>query len=519
MDEISLDTLVLVKDLINQGSLLDGTTHLHKIEKFITLKTEYDSLAAVDKDNWCWVSSYKLSIAKFRNELIGTLCVELTEGKEINDACKTWNQRVDPANYMKAVAPITKKQIEEAAKFVKDNGYEESFNRRFAVIADIKASEIMHINGGSGAIKEVSIFDGVKATSTQHKRSEFDKLEEVSIDKFMKDILPSCTSVEAFLANKHEGNMVSLTTANDPNSKPIFKWTNNYSWTYNGNLAGKSQIKEAVKSQGGLVEGVLRFSVNWSGPGTGDNSDLDAHAQEPGQGGQHIYYAAGYRKDSGDKRSPQSGQLDIDITNPQGQRNYIDVVENIAWNDINKMKDGVYKLWVNQFADRGSKGFIAEIEFNGQIFTYEYKRKVSGNVHVANVTLNKGEFTIEHLLPCTEGEGVNKEIYGLESNTFHKVNLVCLSPNHWDGNNVGNKHFFFMLEDALCPTAIRSFHNENLIPELVTHRKVMEVLGAKNMINPTDNQLSGLGFNATVKDEVILKLGGSFKRMIKVKFA
>jgi len=38
------------------------------------------------------------------------------------------------------------------------------------------------------------------------------------------------------------------------------------------------------------------------------------------------------------------------------------------------------------------------------------------------------------------------------------------------------------------------------------------------MLEPTDNQLAGLGFNATVKDEVILRLKGNFKRVIKVKF-
>jgi hypothetical protein len=112
---------------------------------------------------------------------------------------------------------------------------------------DIKASEIKHMNVGDGAIKNVSIFDGVKSTSTRHKKSEFDGIEEVTIDKFMADILPSCTSVEAFLLGKHEGNLVSLTTANNSESKPIFKWNNNYSWTFNGNLAGQSQIKEAVK--------------------------------------------------------------------------------------------------------------------------------------------------------------------------------------------------------------------------------------------------------------------------------
>lgn len=513
MEEISLDTLELVRDLINQGSLLDGQTHLFKVEKMILLKKEYDELSKSQKDNWAWVKSYKFQLAKFKNELIGVLCSELSEGKEINDACQAWNKRVDPKNYMKTTAPITKKQIAEAKEFVEKEGYEESFSRRFANIDDIKASEILHVNVGKGEIKSVSIFDGVKSTSTRHKRNEFDGVEEVGIEKFMKDILPTCTSVEVFLKNIHEANMASLTTANNPDSKRIFKWDNNYSWTFNGNLAGKSQIKEAVKEKGGKVDGVLRFSIMWAEGDASDNSDLDAWAQEPN--GTQIGYSTSYRKDrGGNPRTTMSGQLDVDITQPSGY-NHKNIVENIVWDNQSKMKKGVYKFWVNQYADRGSKGFKAEIEFDGEIYSYEYNRRVSGNVQVAEVTLDENGFSIKHLLPESHS---SKEIYGLETNMFHKVNLICLSPNHWGENKVGNKYYFFMLDGCKCPSKIRSFHNENFMPELAAHRKVLEVLGATNMIEPTDKQLSGLGFNATVRDELIVKLSGTHKRTIKIKF-
>ena len=505
METISLDTLHLVRDLINQGSLLDGTTHLYKIEQIIPLKEEYDNLPASERENWCWVKSFKLPFAKFRNKLIGVLCSELSEGEELNKACQSWNKRVDPVNYMKTVAPITKKQIEDAKKFVEENGYAESFNRRFATIDDIKVTEIKHINVGKGDIKVPTMFDNVKATSTRHKRNEFDGVEEIAIEKFMKDILPTCTSVEAFLANSHQGNMVSLTTANDPDSKPIFKWPNNYSWTFSGNLAGKSQIKEAVKSEGGKVDGALRFSIMWNEDGK-DILDFDAHAKEPS--GTEIYFGS-YKKPS---KTVMSGQLDVDMIRPHKMG-----IENITWSDKAKMKEGVYRLWIRNYDGGPNKGFKAEIEFEGEAYTYEYGA-VSGrnDVQIAEVTLKNGSFTIKHLIP--ESTVSSKEIYGLETNQFHKVNLVCLSPNHWGENNVGNKHYFFMLEGCKSPVSIRSFHNENLLSELAAHRKVLEVLGTMNMIEPASKQLSGLGFNATVKDELILRLQGSHKRVVKIKF-
>jgi hypothetical protein len=251
----------------------------------------------------------------------------------------------------------------------------------------------------------------------------------------------------------------------------------------------------------------------WAEGDSIDNSDLDAWAEEPNKN--RIGYSTDYRKDRFNLRTAMSGQLDVDITNPENYQ-HKNIVENIAWSDLRKMKDGVYRFWVNQYAARNSKGFKAEVEFEGEIYSYEYNQPVSGNVPVAEVTLKDGVFTIKHIMP--ENNVSSKELYGLQTNEFHKVNLVCLSPNHWDNNNVGNKHFFFMLQGCRCPVSIRSFHIENLEPGLAFHRKVLEVLGNTSMINPTEKQLSGLGYNATVNDELIVRLHGSHKRVIKVKF-
>jgi len=520
METISLDTLKLVKDLINQGSLLDGATHLYKIEQIVPLKEQYDALSASQRDNWCWVNSYKLPFAKFRNELIGVLCSELSEGKELNEACQSWNKRVDPVNYMKTTAPITQRQIADAKKFVEDNGYVESFDRRFATIDDIKVSEILHANAGDGKIKTVSIFDGVKSTNTRHKRSEFDGVEEVSIEKFMKDILPTCTSVEALLTNQQEGNLVSLTTSNVINSKPIFKWNNNYSWTFNGNLAGKSQLADMVTAKGGRTDGVFRFTHSWNEIEP-NQSLMDLHVFMPGNNhladGIFNSYGTGRRVGWNNRQDISSGGIqDVDYT-AAAPKGYVPV-ENITFPILNKMPEGKYICKIHNWSFRGTGGQgRAEIAFGGEVFQYIYPATKNHQwVTIAEVTLKDGKFTIDHKIEPSNS--VTKELYGLETNQFHKVNLVCLSPNHWEGNNVGNKHYLFMLEGCKSPTAIRGFHNENLLPELAEHRKVLEVLGSTNMIPSTDKQLSGLGFNATVRDEVILKLSGTHKRVIKVKF-
>lgn len=506
LDEIPTDTLQLVIDLIDQGSLLNGETHKYKVVDFLRLSQIYAQLSDAEKDIWCWENACFNRYARFRNELIGTLCVELAEGKDLNAACQDWNKRVDPANYMKATAPITQQMIDNAKSFIAENGYEESFTRRCATMEDIRVCDILHANAGDGAVKPVSILDGIKPTTTRHKRSEFDGVEVVTIEKFMKDILPGCTSVEVFLQNSHENNFVTLTTPVNKDSKPIFKWGNNFGWTYNGNLAGKSEIKEAVKAAGGFVNAPFRFSIMWNEDGR-SICDLDAHAKEPN--GTEIYYGS-YK---GRKTPVCGGMLDVDMIRPVGVG-----VENIFWNEPERIMDGAYRFFIVNYDQRHNNGAKAEIAFGDEVFTYVVDHEIMRDVDIATVHIKNGMIShVDQSKYLVDNNATSTEIYGLETNMFHKVNLVCLSPNHWDGA-FGNKHYFFMLEGAKAPEAIRGFHNEFLIPELLEHRKVMEVLGATLKVESTDKQLSGLGFNATVRDEVVLRLQGSHKRVIKVQF-
>ena len=517
MEEVSLDTLELIKDLTLQGSLLNGDSYMRALNFAIDCKKEYNQVEQGKRDRWAWsVSSRAGGKSKFLNTAIGTLMSDLSQGMEINEACKSFNYKVDPANYMKASAPITKKQIEEAEKFVKENGYEDSFNRRCAVIDDIDLPNILHINSDSAKAKSVvSVFDGLTPTHSQHKKAVFDNVEEVGIEKFMQDILPGCTGVELYLENRHAENFVSLITSTNKDSKRIFKWQNNFSWTYTGNLAGKSMIKKAVKSAGGFVGAPFRFSILWNEDGR-SIVDFDAHLVEPGS--DHIYYGSHNINKMMDaiprQKSSCGGVIDIDMIRPRGVG-----VENIFYPDMSTVRDGLYHLYIHNFDGGKNSGVKAEVVVDNQTFNFEVGQEVKKDVQIADIYIKNGQLEkIEKTPYLVSSETKQVTVFGLDTLEFHKVNLLCLSPNYWQENGVGNKHYFFMLEGAVSPEDIRTFHNEFLTPELLQHRKVMEVLGHKCRCKSVPGQLSGLGFNATVRDEVVVRLSGSHKRVVRIKF-
>jgi hypothetical protein len=136
-------------------------------------------------------------------------------------------------------------------------------------------------------------------------------------------------------------------------------------------------------------------------------------------------------------------------------------------------------------------------------------------VTVAEVTLKNGEFTIKHHLPMGSAA---KTIWNLSTQSFHRVQAVMMSPNHWDDQGVGNKQYFFMLEGCLNGGKARGFYNEFLNQDLDKHRKVLEIVGSKMKTDESDKQLSGVGFSSTQRNSVTCRVNGKFKRVVKVTF-
>jgi hypothetical protein len=264
-------------------------------------------------------------------------------------------------------------------------------------------------------------------------------------------------------------------------------------------------MKERVKAAGGNVEGVLRFSLQWNELGDNHN-DYDAHCREPK--GNVIYFS--------NKRNPTTtGVLDVDIMHPD--KNI--AVENITWSNIDKMQEGTYQFFVHNFSHRGGRsGFAAEIEYGGQIYSYEYRKDIKQNEKVLVAELKFSREKGIEFVKSLDSQMSSKNVWGLKTNQFHPVSVMMYSPNYWDEQSgIGHRHYFFIMncKNAESPNG---FFNEFLNEELMKHKRVFEALGSKMRVEPSYQQLSGLGFSSTKRNSLVCKVNGSFNRTIKINF-
>ena len=502
-EEITGEALDAVLELIDQGSLYKGEEWKAPLVQFSVLHRKAKDLKPYsDFGLFCWKAAAEQGpvISRIKNRSIGVLLSDISAGMELDDAVRRYELIVAPSNYKRPKAVFTKKMIEQAEKKVIDLGLERSLGRRHARLEDITVNNILFANRDAAKRMPGGLL-GLRPTAPS-RSGTFDKVESIPVDKFVRHVLPTVEGMELFLDNEHRGNMVSLIAPKDSTAPSMFKWSNGFSWAYAGSMT--DSMKQRVKSMGGKVDGVLRFSIQWNDKD--DNlDDLDAHCIQPNK--KRIYYFQ--------KRDPDTlGELDIDIVSPKGV-----AVENITWPDKNRMPAGIYKFFVHCFSSRSARsGFTAEIEFGGKIYSFAYSEPLRQDqqIPVADVYFDGKEFSI---FASLKTEQVSNEVWGLSTKQFHPVHAMMYSPNFWDGyEGVGHRHYFFMLKDCRNPESPNGFFNEYLIEELMQYKRVFEALGSKMRVEPSDDQLSGVGFSATKRAEVVIRLKGAFSRVVKVVF-
>jgi len=269
LDEISEEAVLTILELIASNTLYKGTEWKAVLQQFLQYKRIYDTLSHDEKVNFAWEHAKEagMTVGRIRNHSIGTLLVDVSEGTDLEVAVKKYEVMTAPANYKRPKAIFTKKMLEDAQKTITELGYMESLPRRFATLDDISVNNILFSN--RDAAKRIAdatdVFGAMMAEATNSPK-RFSRVEEIAIEKFISDVLPTAKSIEAYLENRHAPSMVSLIAPKNADAQTMFKWNNGFSWAYSGNITD-SDMKERVKSAGGKVDGDLRFSIQWNEDG------------------------------------------------------------------------------------------------------------------------------------------------------------------------------------------------------------------------------------------------------------
>lgn len=493
LNEISDADLDTVSDLIHANALYRGSEHLAAVVGFKGLKDAFAQ--SPDHESFIW-SNLDNRNARFRNTVIGTLLTDLAEGKDIDQAVRMFEAKVAPANYKRPTAVITPKMIEAAVAKLEELGLGGAVERRYAVIEDINVADVLFVdNAVSG--KMVGGLTDLLMSAVKPQTVNVDHATPISIEDF---IALDKQTVDVVLTNEQLGNFVSLTAPVRADTGRLFKWGNDFAWSYDGDLADTG-LKARVKAAGGKVDAAMRVSLGWF-----NFDDLDLHVRH--SSGEHIYFSSKHGLRTG-------GRLDVDMNISPNSR---EAVENVYWP---RVVDGNYTVSVHNFTKRENVdvGFNLEFEIGGVLHQYRRDRAVLSKTEPVALTFTIAKGIVTKI---TAGDGVvggstPTTKWGVTTGTLTRVDTIMTSPNYWDGAGaVGNKHWFFMLKDCKNPDATRGIYNEFLRGELDQHRKVFEALGAKTKCPPSDNQLSGVGFSSTRKDEVTVVVNS--KRAYKVQF-
>ena len=496
LSEITVASIDIILELIDQRSLYRGDEFGLTLRSFKNILETYSGgQLPATTFAWMYVNS---STARFRNSVIGTLAVDISTGVELERAVASFESKVAPANYQRTNAIVTQSMIDKAIEKIDSLGLEPSLHRRLAKTEDVSINNVLFADRSVSQLMRGSL-KSLLMKSVKTPKGKFDKVADIGIEDFVKDVLPNIESMEVMVEPRH--NFMTVTAANDSTSKKIFKWDNRFAWSYNGNFT--DSVKERVKKAGGDISGDLRVSLSWY-----NKDDLDIHLIRPG--GDIIYYS---------RKTCKHCKLDVDM-NAAGP--YVtNAVENISWNSITDIEDGIHIIKVHNFSKRSSDdvGFQIEVEFLGKLFHFSSDVSPRSNemFTIFKFEVKNGEIKFLDIRSNVRGAPASTTTWDIETGKFHKVNMLMLSPNYWDDNQVGNKHHFFILEGCKTEDKVRGIYNEFLETKLMEHRKVFDLLGDKMMCDPSDEQLSGIGFS-NQRNEMLCKVSGNFNRTLNIKF-
>jgi hypothetical protein len=204
MELLKPEFVKLIIDLIEDDAtnIYRGREKLGILKAFQKAQGEYmeaKSKGPRDLEIWCWKNGHNPAISKFKNDVVGILIENLSNGVSLQESVRIYEAFTAPTNYKRPKALITESMVKEAMTTLEELGLKDAIHRRFAKISDVSINDVLWANASSAAVMKDSVVESLLAVAK--KPTPTGSLNDISIKDFMANVAPTCSSIEVLLRN------------------------------------------------------------------------------------------------------------------------------------------------------------------------------------------------------------------------------------------------------------------------------------------------------------------------------
>jgi hypothetical protein len=233
--------------LLDQALRLLENDALYRAEKVIgpakwlrDLHTRRDAAKGREARNnvvWLAVAQAPAGFAHPRSSMVGTLLVDLAEGKDFNEVARSFAAKMNPTQYQRPTAAPTDGAIAKAEQIFETLGLGPSLRRRFAKPVDVPVSALLW---AEAAYKPESSKDGLFGHLKSSQPPPAMTLPEkvMTWDKFRREALPKALKLEVYV--RPIDQFMALLTAVNPDAPPILQWDRPEHVTRSAGMSGSA---------------------------------------------------------------------------------------------------------------------------------------------------------------------------------------------------------------------------------------------------------------------------------------
>lgn len=213
----SRHTLAKALDLLRGGKLVRSEKFLPMLQWFVDLNT--DNL-------WYEVAHAPTGFCHIKNTVVGSMLDNIEEGfLSEHSVIQAFNHAVSPLRYQRPQAAPASGNVAEANRLAEKLNLENALQRRFARISERGIPKLWPTGSHIPKRNTAGVFGSVETSSQRPTRY---KDQSVTFRWFRENVLPEAVGMHYVIQDG--APYCALLTSVHPNSTPLFKWDNPFSW-------------------------------------------------------------------------------------------------------------------------------------------------------------------------------------------------------------------------------------------------------------------------------------------------